>query len=106
LKGVLFTKGILKHAHLTSLNAQAFDRGDLHAIGLNGKHATRSHWIVVQQHRASTADAVFTPDMRAGQGQRVSKKVNQSGSGFYITFVLHAIDGDGNGQFVVHGWVG
>jgi len=103
LKGMLFAKGILQRAHLSPLLAEAFNGCDVHAIGLNGKHAATSYGLIIQEHRASTANPVFTPHVGAGEGQVVSEKVHQSGSGFYITFVLHAVDGDGKGQFVVHG---
>jgi hypothetical protein len=101
---MFFAKGILERAHLRSLLTQSLHRGHAHALGLDGKHAATANGLIVQEDRACAANAMLATHMGASERQGVSQKVHQCGSRFNITLMVHAVDGDGKGQFVVHGW--
>jgi hypothetical protein len=60
----------------------------------------------IDVHRASTAVAGLTTDVRAGQVEFFAQKVNQQGAGLYSTLFFFAVDGNGDEFFRHRGFSG
>jgi len=49
-----------------AVGGQAFDGGDLAAVGLDGEHGAGFHGLAVERHSARAADGGLAADMRPG----------------------------------------
>jgi len=53
----------------------AFDGGDLVAVGLYREHQAGARRLAVEQHGAGAADAVLAAGMRAGETEIVAQAI-------------------------------
>src|SRR4029079_19785002 len=56
---------------------ETFNRSDSLALRLDRKHQAGSYRVIVEDHRAGTADAVLATDMRPGQPAFVADDIGQ-----------------------------
>ena len=80
--------------HAVAVARQAFDRGDVGAVGLHREHGARLHRLAVDQHGARAADAGFAADVRAGQAQGVAQEVNEQQTGLDDVIARRVVDPD------------
>ena len=73
---------------------QTFDRGDLGAVGLHGKHQTCSSRLAVEQDGAGATDTMFASEVRAGEADVFADHVSKRSTGFNVEGVAQAIDRD------------
>ena len=57
--------------------SQSLDRGDLGAVGLDGKRQAGAHAVAVHQYGTRPADAVLAPDVSASQSERLAQEIGQ-----------------------------
>jgi len=73
---------------------QALDGHDLVPVRLRREEQAGAHRQPVIEHGAGAADAVFAPDMGAGQRQLVAQEIHEQQPGLDPALVTHAVDGD------------
>ncbi len=78
------------------VRADALDRGDRCAIGLRGEDGAALDRLAVQVNGAGAARARVAADMRAGQSQRLAKKMDEQLAGLDLGVVLDPVDRDIN----------
>ena len=71
---------------------QALNGHQFRSIGLNGQHQTRAGGFTVDENRTHPTDAVFTTDMRAGQTQVFTQKIDQQFARLHLPPMLRAVD--------------
>src|SRR6185437_15821464 len=74
---VMIDKGLLNGMKLARLT-QAFNGGDLPALGVDGQHRAGVHRLVVHQHGASAAGAAIANPLGAGKLKFVSQPASKS----------------------------
>src|SRR5262249_42458724 len=65
LQAVMIHEGLLDRVQLFAI-CQPFDRPDLTAVRLHGKHQAGAHWFSVHDYSAGPADSMFATDVSAG----------------------------------------
>src|SRR3954451_7936132 len=73
---------------------EAFDRGDLVALGGRGQHRARLRRLAVHQHDARPAVGGVAAPMRAGQAELVAQEVDEQQPRLDVAGGLLAGDGD------------
>src|SRR5258708_9170529 len=81
---------------------QTFDRVDLGAVKLDRKKKTGAHAVSVHENGAGTANAVFAADMRAGEAERLAKKIGEKQPWLDRALIRGAIHFDTNCVAFVH----
>src|SRR4051812_20862977 len=76
LERMVSDEGVLHGVQFAAVG-ETFDRSDTLALGLDREHQTGSYRVIVEDHRASTADAVLATDMRPGQPAFVADDICQ-----------------------------
>lgn len=71
---------------------KALNRRDLMTISLDGEHQARAHRFAVEEHGTGTADAVFTPHVRPGEGKVVAQEVTEQQARFDAAPERRAVD--------------
>src|SRR5437899_11440440 len=92
LQPVVLPERLLDRVQLSVL-LQAFHRGDLRALGLDGEDRARLHRIAVEQHRAGAAVRGVAADVRAGQAQVLAEQVDEQQPRLDLHAVRSAVDG-------------
>src|SRR5256885_9796488 len=65
LQAVLLPESLL-HRMEFPISGKPFNRGDIGAVSLDGKHCAGLHGLAVDEDRAGSADRSLTTDVRAG----------------------------------------
>ena len=86
----------------TVLGAQAFNRLDLGAVGLNGKCQAGPDAVAVHQYRASATDTVLAADMGTGEIKSLADKICQQQPGLNLGRMDCAVNGHRDGNSVRH----
>src|SRR5947209_4726957 len=73
---VVVNKGLLDRMELSILR-QAFNRGDLMGLCVNGQHRAGINRFAVQMHRTCAAGATVAHALGAGQVELVAQSVEQ-----------------------------
>jgi hypothetical protein len=102
LQTVQLPKLFLQRVQFGFARRQSFDRFQLCAVRLHGKHETRADRFAIQQHRAGAANAVLATDVRPRQAQIVPDEVGQELPWFDFAPVLSLVDS--NRDLVLHGF--
>src|SRR4051794_1754347 len=77
LQAVGFAERILDDAELARRRRQAFNGGDLEAIGLRRKHQARPHGLAVDQHGAGAANAMFAAGVSTVEQKLFPQRIKQ-----------------------------
>src|SRR5438045_2819510 len=93
LEGVMVAEGLLQRRQLPVL-AQALDRLDRGAVGLDGQQHAALHELPVHDHRARAAVARVAADVAAGQVEVVADEVDEQLARLDFAFVLDAVARD------------
>src|SRR5947207_8508345 len=93
LQAVLFRERALDRVQLTVLR-QALDRDDRGAVRLDREHRACLRRATVDEDGAGSALACVAPDVRAGQGERLSQVLDEQKSGYDLAGVAGPVDGE------------
>ena len=96
LQAMFFPKALLEWVQLIRVGGEAFNGGNLVAVGLNCKGQTRADRLPIQQHRAGATHAMLTAYMRAGQADFMPEKIGQQQARFDGYFVGRAVYVEGD----------
>jgi hypothetical protein len=100
-------RGIFKEALLNGMQAvrfgDAFDGGDISALGFDTKHAARIHQAAVHDDIARAAVAVVAAFLRTSEFEIVSQNFEEAVAGFAKEIDLFTVDGCLNVNFLGHG---
>ena len=77
LQSVRLAETVLQHAHRSIGIAEPFDGRDLLAIDLRREDKTGTNRFAIEEHAACTANAVLAADVRTGQTQFVTQKIDE-----------------------------
>jgi hypothetical protein len=69
----------------------AFDRGHLAAVVLDGQRQARQDTPAVGEHRARAAAALVAALLRAGEPELLTQRVEQAGAGVDVEVCLDAV---------------
>ena len=101
LQGMVLLKRLLQWMQRVALR-QPFNSHQLGPIGLHREHETGTHRRAVIQDRTGAADAVFAPQMCAGQVQLFAQEIGQCHAHRRCAFVDSAVDGQVNMTCCLH----
>src|SRR5262249_652137 len=82
--------------------AEALDRADALALGLDRDHQAGSARLVIEDHGTCPAHAVLTPDMRPGQSTFVTDDVDKCSSRLDPNGIVMAVDVELELELVTH----
>src|SRR4051795_2390039 len=85
----------LLHGIQAAVVLEAFDRGDLVALGGRRQHRARLRRLAVHQHDARPAVGGVAAPVRAGQAELVAQEVDEQQPRLDVAGVLLAVDRDG-----------
>src|SRR5262249_8533865 len=77
LQAMAVAEGLLYRAERPVLRGQPLNRGHLGALQLHREQQAGPYRVAVDEHRARAADAVLTPQVRAGEVQVLAQRVGQ-----------------------------
>jgi hypothetical protein len=98
LEAMTFPEAFLHPVQLPVFG-EAFDRGDLRAIGLDGEDGARLHRFAILQDGAGAADARLATDVRAGEFAVIAQEMYEQGARLDLVLLFHSIDFDSNQTF-------
>jgi hypothetical protein len=91
LQSVVAAKRLLEGVQL-SVGCEALDRRYLGALGLYAEHQARAGGPSVNEHRAASAHAVLTTDVRAGQPNNMAQDVGQQPARLDFNLMKNTVD--------------
>ena len=80
-----------ERGRLARLRGQPLDGHQLRSTGLHCQHQTRAGGFAIDENRTRTADAVFTADMRAGQAQVFTQKIDQQCARLHLPPIFRTV---------------
>ena len=80
LQAVVLPEGLLHRVQLVTVG-QAFDGGDVGAVGLDGEHGARLDRLAADEDGAGPARRRVAADVGAGEPDHVAQVVDEQGAG-------------------------
>jgi hypothetical protein len=101
LQCVVLNESLLQRIKLVT-DCQVFNRANLVPLRLDSEHQACTYRLSVDKNGASAADAMLTPDMRAGKAAVFAQSVREGFAGLNMDAICLGVYVEGKVGFICH----